>query len=266
MILSVIQCISIFTLQRHSRQVLVLHGNSYRNWDWINRCFYYFRPDDVAGLERSRLHDLIDWIRLYRMLSDIVCTVLSLAFCAHPIVPPIGSFSHLVLRYFCSFFSPPLASTRMFFEVLEHDIFMADEARFGSGSTGIEMLHVLSLRPAIFTVLANHRFFRAIVFMNLSILRFYHLLAHGTFDLIMKLFLELLMFLHCGAKDLWYRSSCRIENTFECCGNNRLRAGRYDLLGIILGSCCRPALAILLAFAVRILNYYPRILKSITNI
>jgi hypothetical protein len=79
---------------------------------------------------------------------------------------------------------------------------MADEARFGSGSTGIEMLHVLSLRPAIFTVLANHRFFRAIVFMNLSILRFYHLLAHGTFDLIMKLFLELLMFLHCGAKDL----------------------------------------------------------------
>jgi len=78
----------------------------------------------------------------------------------------------------------------MLLEIFEHDIFVADEARLGSGATGLHMLVVLALRPTIFAVFAVFWFSRANLIMRSEQFWLDHLVTHRALLFFMEFFLS----------------------------------------------------------------------------
>jgi hypothetical protein len=114
---------------------------------------------------------------------------LPLSFTDSSINPPVTSLSYLVLRYFSPFFPSTLTSTTVLIEVLQHDVFMANSARFSPCSTRLNMFRVFTLRPRIFTKLANNGFSWTDDFMSLEKLWFDHLITELALLFLMKFFL-----------------------------------------------------------------------------
>jgi hypothetical protein len=74
-------------------------------------------------------------------------------------------------------------------KVLQHDVLMANQARFCTSSTSFHMLRVLYLRPSILAKFANNWLSWTNFLMSLKEFRHNHLTAEWAFFFFVKLFL-----------------------------------------------------------------------------
>ena len=179
----------IFTFQRRPRLLLnlfVFHCHPYRNGNRVNSHLDYFRTNDMTWFKRVWLDNFVRFDRF----SAVVSAILSFSFPIISVLPSVGSFPHLILRHFSSFFPSSLATSRVLFKIFEHNIFMASCTRFGSSPTRFYMLVKLAAWPVILTVFAHSRLSWTFIRMLFQQLRLEHFLAQRAFLFFMKFFLS----------------------------------------------------------------------------
>ena len=187
------QTLSILAFERDSRLLLFfvfgcVDGQPHGDGDGVNGGFEHLRAYDVAGFVGVWFHYFVKggW---FHMFSGVVYAILSLSLSVVPGVVSMPSLPHLILRYLCSFFSPPLASDGVFLEIFVHNIFVANCAGFGSGPTSEDVLVKFAEGPVVLAEFAVHRSSGALARMLGEYIGFDHLFAELALDFVVELFL-----------------------------------------------------------------------------